>query len=109
MGPTGPDQTKSAGSAGSARVSDKVRGLCLVGSGRARVVEFSYTSVGNQKCLINSLASTYVVVCCCETAAVCSADGAGADTCRVRMTRSSRAGAVGRSQRDVETQTSSTV
>ena len=24
------------------RVSDKVRGLCLVGSGRARVVEFSY-------------------------------------------------------------------
>jgi len=25
------------------RVSDKVRGLCLVGSGRARVVEFSYT------------------------------------------------------------------
>jgi len=44
-GPTGPDQTKSAdfvgdetrvtaGSAGSARVSDKVRGLCPVGSGR---------------------------------------------------------------------------
>ena len=32
MGPTGPDQT---------RVFDKVRGLCLVGSGRARVVEFS--------------------------------------------------------------------
>ena len=31
---TGPDQTT--------RVSDKVRGLCLVGSGRARVVEFSY-------------------------------------------------------------------
>jgi len=30
---TGPDQT---------RVSDKVRGLCLVGSGRARLVEFSY-------------------------------------------------------------------
>ena len=32
-GPTRPDQT---------RVSDKVRGLCPVGSGRARVVEFSY-------------------------------------------------------------------
>jgi len=30
---TGPDQT---------RVSDKVRGLCLVGAGRARLVEFSY-------------------------------------------------------------------
>ena len=27
---------------GSARVSDRVRGLCLVGSSRARVVEFSY-------------------------------------------------------------------
>jgi len=38
MSPTGlvrvgPDQT---------RVSDKVRGLCLVGFGRAGVVEFSY-------------------------------------------------------------------
>ena len=39
--PTGPDQT---------RVSDKVRGLCLVGSGRARVVEFSYHSAAVLTC-----------------------------------------------------------
>ena len=52
-GPTGPDRTRAdphgpartngvTRRSGSARVSDKVRGLCLVGSGRARVVEFSY-------------------------------------------------------------------
>jgi len=35
--PTGPART---------RVSDKVRGLCLVGSGWARVVEFSYYEEG---------------------------------------------------------------
>jgi len=48
MGPTGPDrtgpdQTKSAFFVGDpgTRVSDKVRGICPVGSGRARLVEFS--------------------------------------------------------------------
>jgi len=44
-GPTGPDRTGFD----QTRVSDKVRGRCLVGSGpfgsgRARVVEFSYNS-----------------------------------------------------------------
>ena len=37
-GPTGPDQTRPDRT----RVSDKVRGLCLVGSSRAGEVEFSY-------------------------------------------------------------------
>jgi len=44
-GPTGPDRTRTdffARRGPQTRVSDKVRGLCLVGSGRARVVEFSY-------------------------------------------------------------------
>ena len=43
--PIGPDRTRAdcfARPGSAARVSDKVRGLCLVGSGRARVVEFSY-------------------------------------------------------------------
>jgi len=38
-GPTGPDQTKSADFVGGIR---QVRELCLVGTGRASVVEFSY-------------------------------------------------------------------
>ena len=42
-GPTGPDPTRQ--SLGT-RVSDKVRGLCLVGSGRARLVECSYYTAG---------------------------------------------------------------
>ena len=44
--PTRPDRTRAdffARPGPQTRVSDKVRGLCLVGSGRARVVEFSYT------------------------------------------------------------------
>jgi len=44
-GPTGPDRTRTdffARPGPQTRVSDKVHGLCLVGSGRARVVEFSY-------------------------------------------------------------------
>jgi len=45
MGPTGPARTRMdffARPGPQTRVSDKVRGLCLVVSGRARVVEFSY-------------------------------------------------------------------
>jgi len=48
MGPTGPDRTRTdffARPGPQTRVSDKVRGLCLVGSGRARVVEFSYYQI----------------------------------------------------------------
>jgi len=47
-GPTGPALTRAdffAKPGTQTRVSDKVRGLCLVGSGRAPVVEFSYKSV----------------------------------------------------------------
>ena len=43
--PTGPARTRTdffARPGPQTLVSDKVRGLCLVGSGRARVVEFSY-------------------------------------------------------------------
>ena len=40
-GPTGPARTR-ARPGPQTRVSDKIRGLCPVGSGRARVVEFSY-------------------------------------------------------------------
>ena len=43
--PTGPARTRTdffARPGPQTQVSDKVRGLCLVGSGRARVVEFSY-------------------------------------------------------------------
>ena len=46
-GPTGPDRTRTdffARPGPQTRVSDKVRGLCLVGSGRARVVELSYNT-----------------------------------------------------------------
>ena len=40
---TGPDRTRAdPHGPAQTRVSDKVRVLCLVGSGRARVVEFSY-------------------------------------------------------------------
>ena len=45
-GPTAPDRARAdrtdffARAGPQTRVSDKVRGLCLVGSGRARVVEF---------------------------------------------------------------------
>jgi len=55
---TGPDQTKTGyptKSAGSARVADKVRGLCPVGSGRARVVEFSYNARCNRVDLFGSV------------------------------------------------------
>jgi len=65
-GPTGPDRTRTdprglfretraadpglrLSPRGSTRVSDKVRGLCLVGSGRAGVVEFSYNYTVTQK------------------------------------------------------------
>jgi len=42
-GPTGPDLTKSADFVGGIRQSPRfVGGLCLVGTGRASVVEFSY-------------------------------------------------------------------
>jgi len=44
-GPTGTTRTLAdffARPGPQTRVSDRVRGLCLVGSGRARVVEFSY-------------------------------------------------------------------
>ena len=47
-GPTGPDRTRTdffARPGPQTRVSDKVRGLRLVGSGRARVVEFIYNRV----------------------------------------------------------------
>ena len=46
-GPTGPARTRVdffARPGPQTRVSDKARGLCLVGSGRARVVEFSYNN-----------------------------------------------------------------
>jgi len=48
-GPTGSDRTRAnffARPGPQTRVSDKVRGLCLVGSDRARVVELSYKPIG---------------------------------------------------------------
>ena len=46
--PTGPARTRTdffARPGPQTRVSDKVLGLCLVGSGQTRVVEFSYNRV----------------------------------------------------------------
>ena len=50
--PTGPARTRTdffARPGPQTRISDKVRGLCLVGSGRARVVEFSYNKSDSRR------------------------------------------------------------
>jgi len=48
-GPIGPDQTKSADFVGDPRGPNGPSGLCLVGSGRARLVEFSYYGTLSQR------------------------------------------------------------
>ena len=41
------------------RVSDEVRGLCLIGSGRARVVEFSYYGIVSESTKTRNIACLF--------------------------------------------------